>query len=58
MEAKCITCRATIPAERLEALPGTQHCVSCSVERPRIVPVDGVETDDLIDAVTCQDGSW
>ncbi len=26
----CLRCRAEIPAERLEALPDTQLCVTCS----------------------------
>lgn len=26
----CSTCGIQIPAERLEALPGTQHCVKCA----------------------------
>jgi RNA polymerase-binding transcription factor DksA len=27
---RCVTCGAEIPAERLEALPGTDTCVNCS----------------------------
>jgi hypothetical protein len=26
---KCISCDAEIPAERLNILPNTQHCVRC-----------------------------
>lgn len=29
-ERPCLRCRATIPAERIEALPETRLCVKCS----------------------------
>jgi len=31
---RCKSCRTTIPAQRLKALPGTLHCASCSSEEP------------------------
>lgn len=32
---RCTTCGATIPAERLEALPATATCLACSAPRRR-----------------------
>jgi hypothetical protein len=31
---RCKSCRATIPAQRLKALPGTLHCANCSPVEP------------------------
>jgi hypothetical protein len=33
---KCAVCQIDIPAERLEILPHTKTCVSCSTEEKRV----------------------
>ncbi len=51
MTTTCATCGKTIPSERLEAVPGVETCVKCSVARPYTendVDVDlGLDVSDM-----------
>lgn len=50
MVKTCSGCGRLIPKVRLEALPHTERCVRCSVERPlgtRDVWIDGADDADL-----------
>ena len=40
---RCALCGATIPAARLEALPGVTTCIECAKKHPRKVDISGVE---------------
>lgn len=42
-EVLCKSCGKSIPEERLEAIPETQHCVECSSERRKLYSMEGDE---------------
>jgi DksA/TraR C4-type zinc finger protein len=50
----CTACGASIPAERLELLPATSHCIGCATDdpsEPRAVP-DGRVRGEQVGFVT------
>jgi len=36
MTRQCVTCKQTIPVERLEVLPHTTTCVGCSMVKAKV----------------------